>query len=356
MENYIHTDELQHHGTKGMRWGIRRYQNKDGSLTPAGQKRYNKEVEKLKKEEAKVKAAEKVAANQKKTQAKFDKLDAKKQDLDARKKALKGDKSDDSKKNIEETPEQKRERLLKSSNPKELYEGKDSLSNMELQERLNRINLESQLASKIPNETKKTGIDYMNQAKSYIDASTNLYKSVDNAYSTVANSAIGKTVAKALGMEPPRKERESLSDFMKNIGKKTDKEIQDRQQVESNIKKLRDEENRQKKQAEKEAQENKSKDASGKADKSNKDNQSSNGNNNNSNSKKNENKNKTETTQNKEAPKQDSKTKEKTSDNSDKDISQYVKYTIIDDPLLTLDSPKSSKGKDFVSAYLDDLD
>lgn len=32
--------ELYHHGTKGMKWGIRRYQNKDGSLTPAGRKRY----------------------------------------------------------------------------------------------------------------------------------------------------------------------------------------------------------------------------------------------------------------------------------------------------------------------------
>ena len=31
---------LVHHGTKGMRWGIRRYQNKDGSLTPAGRERY----------------------------------------------------------------------------------------------------------------------------------------------------------------------------------------------------------------------------------------------------------------------------------------------------------------------------
>ena len=33
-------NELQHHGIFGMHWGIRRFQNKDGSLTPAGKKRY----------------------------------------------------------------------------------------------------------------------------------------------------------------------------------------------------------------------------------------------------------------------------------------------------------------------------
>ena len=35
-------DELYHHGIKGQRWGVRRYQNPDGSLTPAGMKHYNR--------------------------------------------------------------------------------------------------------------------------------------------------------------------------------------------------------------------------------------------------------------------------------------------------------------------------
>lgn len=42
---YIRTNELQHHGIKGMKWGIRRFQNTDGSLTSAGRKRYNNEKE-----------------------------------------------------------------------------------------------------------------------------------------------------------------------------------------------------------------------------------------------------------------------------------------------------------------------
>lgn len=36
--------ELYHHGVKGMKWGVRRYQNPDGSLTNAGKKRLAKSI------------------------------------------------------------------------------------------------------------------------------------------------------------------------------------------------------------------------------------------------------------------------------------------------------------------------
>lgn len=57
------TNVLQHHGVKGQRWGVRRYQNKDGSLTALGKKREekdklksaNKELKALRAENAKLK-------------------------------------------------------------------------------------------------------------------------------------------------------------------------------------------------------------------------------------------------------------------------------------------------------------
>lgn len=39
---FYETDELYHHGIKGQKWGVRRYQNPDGTLTAKGKKRYGR--------------------------------------------------------------------------------------------------------------------------------------------------------------------------------------------------------------------------------------------------------------------------------------------------------------------------
>lgn len=91
---------LYHHGTKGMKWGVRRYQNKDGSLTPAGRKRYSSEA-------AKLKEREKVIKNKERTNAKLAKLESKKAELDEREKALSNPKKPAPKPKAPEAPKQK---------------------------------------------------------------------------------------------------------------------------------------------------------------------------------------------------------------------------------------------------------
>lgn len=86
-EIYKGPDELYHWGIKGMRWGQRRYQNKDGSLTAAGRKRYNAEM-------AKLKAEEEVLKKRKATAAKLTRLENKRKSIEEQKKALDG-KNDD---------------------------------------------------------------------------------------------------------------------------------------------------------------------------------------------------------------------------------------------------------------------
>ena len=51
----IPEEELQHHGIKGQKWGVRRFQNADGSLTAKGKQRYDNDGDNTAKPEKKSK-------------------------------------------------------------------------------------------------------------------------------------------------------------------------------------------------------------------------------------------------------------------------------------------------------------
>lgn len=151
--------ELYHWGIKGMKWGVRRYQNKDGSLTKAGKKRYDKEKAELKEREKNIKGHER-------TKTKLAKLDAKKAELDAREKALKDD-TDDVKK-----PEIKDDR----KSPKDM-------SDVELQNVVNRLRNEDayrDLSKKLGYDGPTTELDFriaeMEKQKRYLELQRDIAK------------------------------------------------------------------------------------------------------------------------------------------------------------------------------------
>lgn len=166
MDYIIHNGELYHHGIKGMKWGQRRYQNKDGSLTPAGVKRYNKEIQKLKDREASIKAKEKAKTYQAK-------LDKKKAELDEREAALKGKSS--AKSNAKPTAQKPGAEPQRKSI-------KD-MSDAELRAVVNRLQLEQQYRNLTPQQVSK--------GKKFMD-------SVVGKVLAPAAQEVGKEVAKKL--------------------------------------------------------------------------------------------------------------------------------------------------------------
>lgn len=200
----IEEAELYHHGIKGMRWGIRRYQNPDGSLTPAGKKRYMQD-------------------------AKFRYKWAKMKEKDAAKKKA----ADEAEAKKNETPEQRHARLLKSNNANELMKHINELSTDEIRERTNRIQAERTLAQYMTHEPTK-----MERAISKVEKAADMASRVAKTLDTPAGKMAMKFVKDKLGVQTKPKPNVNYKNFLDNISNMTNEEVkamQQRIQNEENI-------------------------------------------------------------------------------------------------------------------------
>lgn len=130
-------NELYHHGIKNQKWGERRYQYTDGSLTPAGKKRYGtksnyEKVLKAKGLKAKVKAQKEREKQNARTEAEVAKY---------KKRA-----------GIKEEKETTDVPKAKTSTTKPHVKTLSEMSNEEIQERIDRINLENKLKALTPHQ------------------------------------------------------------------------------------------------------------------------------------------------------------------------------------------------------------
>ena len=129
-------NELYHHGIKNQKWGERRYQYADGSLTPAGKKRYGtktnyEKVLKAKGLKAKVKAQKEREKQNARTEAEVAKY--------KRRAGIKEEK---------DTTSDKPKTTKDKPHAKTLSE----MTNEEIQERIDRINLENRLKALTPHQ------------------------------------------------------------------------------------------------------------------------------------------------------------------------------------------------------------
>lgn len=192
-------------GVKGQRWGERNYQSKDGTWTRLGLERRRAregggssgKKESYFAKRKRVRTEKAAAAKAKKTKIEAD-AKAKKEQVEA------------------ETLEQRRARILKSTNARELFDNRDILTTAEIRERMDRINVEASL-NKMAESQKKTAIDYINNALKY-------GKKINEVYE-FTQKPVCKALAKKMGFKPPEPKPVNYEEALRNINRLSNEQV-----------------------------------------------------------------------------------------------------------------------------------
>ena len=173
---------LAHHGILGQRWGVRRFQNKDGSLTNAGEKRYSGQA-RHKPSSARKQAKQRAAALEKARKARAEKAEF----------------------------EKAKQKALASGNATDVLKFQGHLTNKELQDAYTRINNERLLkdisAKELAKGKSKVDVilEWVTKNKTRIETAGKIVKSVkdyleaaDKKEKEIANNARKQEKANAL--------------------------------------------------------------------------------------------------------------------------------------------------------------
>ena len=191
MWEYMDTNELYHYGRLGMKWGVRLYQNSDGSLTALGKQRYG-----TKENFGRVVAAKQKAADYKKNKKAYELQAKKNAKADEQIKEIKrkaGMKVKDDSNNGENRIKTNDSQQENSTKPKKKI---SEMSNREIQEQINRIQLERQLKR----EMAAVRAEQASQGKKVVKKLLNIYgdQAIQEAFVKPISKQIGKKITEAM--------------------------------------------------------------------------------------------------------------------------------------------------------------